>query len=109
MKKVNPEGEMYNEVGIQYKGLESPCGAGRQVASLNRVATGSFSDKVPFEQDLHEEKKPGLKRPREEMFQEEETVRHRCLTAGVSGSVQGTKRRLYPRSLSCFLQWQHYR
>ena len=27
MKKVNSEGEMYNEVGIQYKGLESPHGA----------------------------------------------------------------------------------
>ena len=41
-------------------------GPGRQVASLNQVATGGFSDKVPFEQDLHKEKKPGAQKTQRE-------------------------------------------
>lgn len=60
---------------------------GRQVASLNQVARGGFSDKVSFEHDMNEEKKPGVQRPRGRMFQVGGTVRHRYVKPGVSGSV----------------------
>ena len=77
---------------------------GRQVASLNQVARGGFSDKVSFEHDMNEEK-PGVQRPRGRMFQAEGTVRHRYVKPGVSGSVSRDQKKAiqYPRKLSCFL------
>ena len=66
---------------------------GRQVASLNQVARGGFSDKVSFEHDMNEEKKPGVQRPRGRMFQAEGIVRHRYVKPGDLEVFQGTKRR----------------